>query len=126
MEIKKKETLVSPLVPFRTKWFQTDFSVLNFGKQSVNISLLCNNCLSDCLISNQSLPYATIQICSLSFTQKSFERTYGYWLPKFESACSWELKSFFFLIGNVAYDKTALVIILSQLVYKGKSQLKEH
>ena len=35
-------------------------------------------------------------------------------------------QSFFFLIGNVAYDKTALVIILSQLVYKGKSQLKEH
>ena len=37
-----------------------------------------------------------------------------------------ETQKLFFLIGNVAYDKTALVIILSQLVYKGKSQLKEH
>ena len=37
---------------------------------SVNISLLYNNCLTDRFISDQNLPFANMQACSLSFTQK--------------------------------------------------------
>ena len=69
--VKNDFLLVGPLVPVRTNWLQTEFSVLNFGKQSLNISLLCNNYLSDRFISDQNLSFADMKICCLSFTKRS-------------------------------------------------------
>ena len=61
--VKNIFLLDGPLVPMRTNWLQTKFSVLNFSKQSLNISLLCNNCLSDDFISDQNLTFADIKTC---------------------------------------------------------------
>ena len=96
--VKNVFLLVGPLVPMRTNWLQTKFSVLNFSKQSLNISLLCNNCLSDDFISDQNLTFADIKTC---FTKRSSERTQNYWLPKFKSVCFRKRKiSFPLFAGN--------------------------
>ena len=76
---------VGPLVPMRTNWLQTKFSVLN-------------NCLSDDFISDQNLTFADIKTC---FTKRSSERTQNYWLPKFKSVCFRKRKvSFPLFAGN--------------------------
>ena len=93
--VKNDFLLVGPFVPMRTNWLQTKFLVLKFGKQSLNINLPCNNCLSDPFIS-----FADIQTCNLSFTKKSSERTQSYWLPKFKSECSRKRKIFFLLFAG--------------------------
>ena len=73
--MKSHFLVVGPLVPMRITWLQTKFSVLNFGKQSLNTSLLCNNCLSDRFNSDQNLSFADMKACCLSFTKRSSERT---------------------------------------------------
>ena len=96
--VKNVFLLVGPLDPMRTNWLQTKFSVLNFSKQSLNISLLCSNCLSDDFISDQNLTFADIKTC---FTKRSSERTQNYWLPKFKSVCFRKRKiSFPLFAGN--------------------------
>ena len=62
--------LVIPLLPFRINWLQTKFLGFNFHRWLLNIPLLCNNWLPDCFISDQNLPYAAMQACSLIFKQK--------------------------------------------------------
>ena len=94
-DAKNDFLLVGPLVPIRTNWLQTKFSVLNFSKQSLNISPLCKNCLSDRFISDQNLTLADTKTCCLSFTKRSSERIKSYWLPKFKSVCFGSTKSFF-------------------------------
>ena len=93
--MKNDFLLVSPLVPIRTNWLQTKFSVLNFRKQSLNISLLCNNRSSYRFISDQNLSFADMKTCCLSFTKSSSERIKSYWSPKFKSVCFGNAKSFF-------------------------------
>ena len=73
-DVKNDFLLVGPLVPVRTNWLQTEFSVLNLGKQSLNISLIRDNCLSDRFISDQNLSFADMETCCLSFTKRSSER----------------------------------------------------
>ena len=73
--MQKNFLLVGPSIPMRTNWLQTKFSVLNFGKQSLNISLLCNNCLSDRFISDQNRSFADMKTCCLSFAKRSPDRT---------------------------------------------------
>ena len=80
-DAKNDFLLVGPLVPIRTNWLQTKFSVLNFSKKSLNVSPLCKNCLSDRCISDQNLTLADMKTCCLSFTKRSSERTQSYWLP---------------------------------------------
>lgn len=70
---KNNFALISPLVPFRINWLQTEFFVLNFGKWSMNIGLLCNNCLTGCLFLIKS-SIADLQTCCPNFTQKVFWR----------------------------------------------------
>ena len=72
--MKNDFLLVGPFVPVRTNWLQTEFSVLNLGKQSLNISLIRDNCLSDRFISDQHLSFADMETCCLSFTKRSSER----------------------------------------------------
>ena len=81
-DMKNDFLLVGPLVPIRTNWLQTKFSVLNFSKQSQNISLLCNNRSSCRFISDQNLSFADMKTCCLSFTKSSSERIKSYWLPQ--------------------------------------------
>ena len=54
--------------------------MLNLGKQSLNISLIRNNCLSDRFISDQNLSFADMKTCCLSFTKGSLKghRVTGY------------------------------------------------
>ena len=59
--MKNDFLLVGPLVPVRTNWLQTEFSVLNLGKQSLNISLIRDNCLSDRFISDQEKIHSSPQ-----------------------------------------------------------------
>ena len=94
-DMKNDFLLVGPLVPIRTNWLQTKFSVLNFSKQSQNISLLCNNRSSCRFISDQNLSFADMKTCCLSFTKRSSERIKSYWLPKFKSVCFGNAKYFF-------------------------------
>ena len=94
-DAKNDFLLVGPLVPIRTNWLQTKFSVLNFSKKSLNVSPLCKNCLSDRFISDQNLTLADTKTCCLSFTKRSSERIKSYWLPKFKSVCFGSAKSFF-------------------------------
>ena len=86
-DAKNDFLLVGPLVPMRTNWLQTKFSVLNFSKQSLNVSPLCKTSLSDRFISDQNLTLADMNTCCLSFTKRSSERTQSYWLPKLKSVC---------------------------------------
>ena len=95
--VKSHFLRVGPLVPMRTNWLQTKFSVLNFGKQSLNISLLCNNCLSDRFNSDQNLSLADMKACCLSFKKgplKGHRRSYR--LQQCKSVCSRKRKTFFF------------------------------
>ena len=80
---------VVSILPFTIKWLQTEFLVLNFQKQSLHICLNYNNCFNDHFISDQNLPFAYLQVCSLSFTQKVLSE---YVLRNSKS---------FFLAGNV-------------------------
>ena len=53
--------------------------------------------------------------------KKSSERTYGYWLLKFESVCYWKLKIFFFARKcMLEYIIRQYQSFLSKLVYKLK------
>ena len=58
-DAKNDFLLVGPFVPIRTNWLQTKFFVLNFSKQSLNISSLCKNCLFDRFILIKILHWLT-------------------------------------------------------------------
>ena len=119
----KTISLHSPLVPIRINWLQMEFLALNFGKWSLNISLLYNNCLTDCFIPIQNLPFADMQSCSLSFGKVLWKQI---WLLVTEiwPIIFLEIQSLFWGAGNVVYDKTISTISL-KLVYEGiKSRLK--
>ena len=95
-DAKNDFLLVGPLVPIRTNWLQTKFLVLNFSRQSLNVSPLCKNCLSDRFISDQNLTLADMKTCCLCLTKRSSERTQSYWLPKLKSVCFRKRRLFFF------------------------------
>ena len=69
---------------------------------SVNISLLYNNCLTDRFISDQNLPFANMQACSLSFTQKVLWKAIWLLVTKNWVSIFLETQNLFFA-GNVCW-----------------------
>ena len=86
--------------------------------------------LTDFLISDQNLPFADMQACSLNFTQKFlWKGIIGYLLLKFELVCSNKLKICFFwwkcMKCMLEYMIRQYKSFLSKFFCKGKSRRKE-
>ena len=70
---KKNFPFVGLLVPLEKNWLKTKFSVLNFGKQSLNIIILCKNFLSDRFNSYENLSFADMETCWMSWMKINFK-----------------------------------------------------
>ena len=121
--MKNNFSLISPLVPFGIKWLQTEFSMFNFGKWSLDFSVLCKNCSTDCLFCNQNPPFVDLQTCCLRFTQNVLQK--GIWLLVTETwvntmyvLVNW--KSYFSWRCGIRCDKTMSVVFTQNLCIKVK------
>ena len=121
--MKNNFALISPLVPIGIKWLQTEFSMFNFGKWSLDFSVLCKNCSTDCLFCNQNPPFVDLQTCCLRFTQNVLQK--GIWLLVTETwvnamyvLVNW--KTYFAWRCGIRCDKTMSVVFTQNLFIKVK------
>ena len=121
-------SLVILLLPYRINWIQTEFSMLNFRGWSLTIRPLYNNCLIDGFISDQNLSFASMQACSMSFTQKVLWKDIWLLVTEIRVSMLLETQNLFCwkcIKCMLEYRIRRYQSFLSKLVQKVKRRLKE-